>query len=62
MSKPRFRAAMRTFVATLSTTIALTVKWLAPDVPEELLIAWGGVVMAAVGLAEGWYDSGKETA
>ena len=55
------RAAFRVLAAALSTAATLTVGYIWPDIPNEILIAWTGVWMAAVGVGEVLYD-GRATA
>lgn len=52
------RAQLRVLAAALSTAVALTAAYLLPDVPNEIWIAWGGVIMGVFGLAEGIFDTG----
>ena len=50
------RTTFRVLAAAINTAATLTVNYLAPSIPNELLIAWGGVFMAAVGLGEVLFD------
>lgn len=51
------RTSLRVFAAAVNTAASLTVAYAFPDVPNEILIAWGGVFMAGVGFGEAIFDS-----
>lgn len=51
------RAQLRVLAAAISTAATLTVAYISPGIPNEILIAWGGVFMAGVGVAEGIVDN-----
>lgn len=57
MNSPSARVALRTLAAAINTAATLTVGWASPDIPNEILVAWGGVFMAAVAFGEGIFDS-----
>ena len=44
-------------MAAISTAATLTVLFMFPDFPEPILVAWGGVLMGAVGVGEGIWDA-----
>lgn len=50
------RASFSTIAAVLITAIGLTVNWLAPDIPNEIMTAWGAVFMLLARFGEVWYD------
>ncbi len=50
------RAAVRVLAAAINTAATLTANFAFPSIPNEILIAWGGVFMAVVGLIEVFYD------
>lgn len=54
MSDPR--ASFSTIAAVLITAIGLTLNWIYPDVPDEIMTAWGAVFMLLARFAEVWYD------
>lgn len=50
------RAQIRSGIAALWTALTLTIQWQVPSIPEELLVAWGGVFFAATGVGEAVFD------
>lgn len=50
------RGQLRVFAAALNVAATMTAAYLLPEVPEQLWIAWGGVVMAGVGILEVFID------
>lgn len=57
MNTPGARVGLRTLAAAINTAATLTAGFLWPEVPNEILVAWAGVFMAAVGFGEGVWDS-----
>jgi len=51
------RGQARVLAAAINTALTLTVAYLWPGIPNEILIAWGGVGMAGFGVGEAIFDA-----
>ena len=53
------RVQIRVLVTAVNAAIALTANIIWPNIPNELYITWGSVLMAGLGVVEGMWDANK---
>ena len=53
------RVQLRVLLTAINAAVALTVNYFWSDIPNEMYIAWGAVLMAGFGVAEGIWDAQK---